>query len=42
MTTDSVRIHGTKGGNVPGDQTLEFMNMRTKDALDSFHENMTS
>ncbi|CAC5384007.1 unnamed protein product [Mytilus coruscus] len=38
----SVSIHGTQGGNVPGDQALEFMNMRAKDALDSLHGNMTS
>jgi hypothetical protein len=29
----SVNIHGGKGGNVPGDLALEFMNMRAKDAL---------
>ncbi|CAC5417649.1 unnamed protein product [Mytilus coruscus] len=38
----SVSIYGTQGGNVPGDQALEFMNMRAKDALDSLHGNMTS
>ena len=31
-----------KGGNVPGDLALEFMNMRAKDALSALHGNLTS
>ena len=38
----SVNIHGGKGGNVPGDLALEFMNMRAKDALSALHGNLTS
>ena len=37
-----VNIHGGKGGNVPGDLALEFMNMRAKDALSALHGNLTS
>lgn len=38
----SVNIHGGAGCNVPGDQALEFMNMKAKDALKTLHGNMTS
>ena len=35
-------VHGGKGGNVPGDLALEFMNMRAQDALSALHGNLTS
>ena len=38
----SVNIHGGKGGNIPVDLALEFMNMRAKDALNALHGNLTS